>query len=295
MPDDLQIPIASAGPGGRAPLSASYRPRAAGHRASCGLPLRTALLAGGTAAGLLLAAVGGWALLHRHPAAVPVIEADTRPIRVKPENPGGMTVADADDPASPGEQRMAPAAEAPAPQALRAQMQPPPAQPDTAAPQAAFPPPQQAPQQSATLAPPPAGVSPLPDTPRPAARTPTATPAATPAARPPAPGGTAAQATTGGTAAQATTGGTAAQATTGGTAIQVAAVDSEAAAQTEWQRLQKRMPELLGDRHPLTVKAERDGKPIWRVRIPGFADTADATAFCAKLRARGGNCAIASF
>ena len=72
-------------------------------------------------------------------------------------------------------------------------------------------------------------------------------------------------------------------------------MESEAAAQAEWQRLQKRMPELLNDRRPTTLKAERDGHPIWRVRIAGFSDIADATGFCTKIRARGGNCAIAAF
>ena len=77
--------------------------------------------------------------------------------------------------------------------------------------------------------------------------------------------------------------------------VQVAAVDSEAAAQAEWQRLAKKMPDLLGDRRPVVQKAERDGRAIWRVRLAGFGDVADATGFCAKLHARGGSCAIASF
>ena len=276
MPDDLQIPVVTAPPG-RAPMSTTYRPRAAGYRGTRTIPLRTAAMAGAAGCGVLLAVIGGWGLLHRHPAAVPVIEADARPVRVKPENPGGMQVADADD-ASPGEQRMAPPAEAPAPQALRAQVQPaapaPAAAPPAAAPPVAALPvtalPASLPPQAALPPVTPSGVSPLPDTPKPTART-----APAPAARATPAAGTAAPA--------------------GGTAVQVAAVDTEAGAQAEWQRLQKRMPDVLADRHPLTQKAERDGKPIWRVRIAGFTDIADATGFCAKVRARGGNCAIASF
>lgn len=272
MPDDLQIPIVTAAPDGRAPISATYRPRAAGFRASRAVPVRTMAMAGAAGCGLLLAAVGGWALLHRHPAAVPVIEADSRPVRVKPENPGGMTLADPDEAATgPGEQRMAPAAEAPAPQALRAQMQPPPATPSSAPPAPALPTQQALALPPTTPATPP-NVSPLPDTPRPAA------PSAAAARPAPAPAAVSAR-----------------PAPAGNTTVQVAAVDSEAAAQSEWQRLQKRMPDLLNDRRPTTQKAERDGHPIWRVRIGGFADIADATGFCAKLRARGGNCAIASF
>ena len=56
--------------------------------------------------------------------------------------------------------------------------------------------------------------------------------------------------------------------------VQLAAVDSEEAAKAEWQRLAKRMPELLGERRPSFQRAERDGKAVWRVRTGGFADTA---------------------
>lgn len=258
MPDDLQIPVASE-TGGRAPVSATYRPRASGRRTTRASPLRTAVIGGAAACALLLGGVGTWSLLHRTPAQVPVIEADSRPIRIKPENPGGMQVADAEDATTgPGDQRMAPAPEAPAPQALRAQMQP-------AAPVSA-------PAPVPVPVPAPLAASPLPDTPKPAART--AARSTPPPVTPP---------------AQVAT------PTTPGTSVQIAAVDSEPAAQTEWQRLQKRLPDLLADRRPLLQKAERDGRTIWRVRVPGFTDVADATAFCTKVRARGANCAIASF
>ena len=77
--------------------------------------------------------------------------------------------------------------------------------------------------------------------------------------------------------------------------VQLAAMDNEQAAQTEWQRLVKRMPELLGDRRLVMQKAEKDGQPIWRVRTGGFPDIADATGFCQKVRAKGAACSIASF
>ena len=77
--------------------------------------------------------------------------------------------------------------------------------------------------------------------------------------------------------------------------VQLAALDTEAAAQAEWQRLGKRMPELLGERKAVVQKAERDGKPFYRVRTGGFIDIADATEFCTKVRAKGGACTLASF
>ena len=45
----------------------------------------------------LAAVVGGWALMGGADRPVPVFEADGRPLRVKPENPGGMQVAGLDE------------------------------------------------------------------------------------------------------------------------------------------------------------------------------------------------------
>lgn len=268
MSDDVRIPAHAPFGAGRA---SSYRARSAGPGRS-----RTVVIGAMALAGVVLAGVGGWAVMGRRPAAIPIIEADSRPLRVKPDNPGGMQVAGADElvmgDGAGGSDRMAPAPEAPAPQALRAQMQ-------QAAPQPAArnEPAATAPIPAATTpaATPPTSSSPLPDTLAravPMARTPAqaaspAIPAATPAATPARPG----------------------------VSVQLAAVDTQAAATAEWQRLTKRMPEILDGRRPTIQKAERDGHAIWRVRTGGFADMAEATGFCTRLRAKGGNCTIASF
>jgi len=240
--DDLHIPAAGRG---SAPVRSYYQPRRPGMDRGTKVLLSAAAGLGG----LLLAGVGGWALSGRHAAVVPVIEADSRPVRVKPENPGGLQVAGADEQVMGGHgsklQAMAPPAETPAAQALRAQTPP----------QAAAPPPAPAPLPTLPTAPPAAAVL-QPVIPAPAARQAPATVAA-------------------------------------GTLVQLAAVDSEGAAQTEWQRLAKRMPDLLGDRHPVVQRADRDGHAVWRVRTGGFTDIADATAFCARVRAKGGACSIA--
>ena len=117
MSDDLSIP------------SPTYRiPRH--HQGMDPATRRLAMIAGGLG-GVLLVVVGGWTLIGHRNAAVPVVQADSRPIRVKPENPGGMQVAGADaDILSGGTEmkdgKLGPAPEAPAPQALTAPPAPPP-------------------------------------------------------------------------------------------------------------------------------------------------------------------------
>lgn len=86
-----------------------------------------------------------------------------------------------------------------------------------------------------------------------------------------------------------------APAAAGATLVQLAAVETEQGAQAEWQRLAKRMPDVLGDRRLVLQRADRDGKAVWRVRTGGFVDMADATAFCARLRAKRASCTIAAF
>jgi SPOR domain len=218
---------------------------------------RLALIAGGLGAALL-AIIGGWSVMGHRSTAVPVIQADSRPIRVKPENPGGMQIAGSNDELSGGGDtnggKLAPPTEAPAPQALLA---PPPPSPSavTAAP------------ATAPVAPSvPAGVKPVAEKPAPAAdkrAVASAPDHAAPAAK--------------------------------GALVQLAAVTSEDAAHGEWQRLEKRMPDLFGHRQPAFSKIEHSGHTLWRVRTGGFSDAAQATAFCERVRAKGAGCSIADF
>ncbi|WP_236571796.1 SPOR domain-containing protein, partial [Rhodovarius lipocyclicus] len=69
--------------------------------------------------------------------------------------------------------------------------------------------------------------------------------------------------------------------------IQLAAVASEAAARTEWDRIKRRVPELASH-SPSFLKVEREGRaPIWRLRVQGVGD---ARALCGRLRERGVAC-----
>ena len=237
MSDDLSIP------------SPTYRiPR---HRQGMDPATRRLALIAGGLGGVLLAVVGGWTLIGHRNAAVPVVQADSRPIRVKPEIPGGMQVAGADSDILSGsteskDGRLAPAPEAPAPQALTA-------------------PPASAP---AVMAPVPAAV---PATAKPVAAKPA--PIQSAPAQDKRPVSSAANIAM----------------------VQLTAVNSEDAAKSEWQRLSKRLPDLLGQRKPAFSKTEHDGKAMWRVRTGGFADVAQATAFCEKVRAKGAGCSVADF
>ena len=224
---------------------------------------RMAMVAGGLAAVLALG-YGGYSLINRAPRTVPVIEADGRPVRVRPDNPGGMQVAGAEEQIMGGAGSgqadvMAPSPEVPQPQALRAQIQ--------AARQPAPPPPPPPPVQPVSLAAPPAApppaISAMPEQ------------RVAVVVKPPAPPRP--------------------QATVAGLQVQLAAMESQAAAMAEWQRLAKRMPDLLGARQPAVQRMDHDGKTFFRLRTGGFTDTAQATSFCTQVKAKGGGCSIASF
>ena len=228
---------------------------------------RLAIIAGGLGGALLLI-VGVWTASGHHGGAVPVIEADARPMRVKPENPGGLQVAGANDEilsgdAGPQADKLLPPPEVPAPQALKDQKPVPQTtkEQNPAVASAALPPVQ------------PVSLSPERPVPAPTAVVPDRKPTAA------APEHKQAAATPAGKSTQ----------------VQLAAFTNEQAALTEWQRLSKRMPDILNGRQPAVLKAERDGHAIWRLRTGGFSDTAQATAFCERVRAKGAGCSIASF
>jgi hypothetical protein len=364
--DELDIPLPAMAP--------SYRPSTRRREEMDPATRRLAIFAGviGTA---LLGLVAVWAFTGHHRGGVPVIEADSRPVKVKPANPGGLQVEGANDGIlsgeSDGKQTVAPGPEAPAPQALKAQEQataaPPPAgqvapaAPEPAQPAEARPLPSLRPHIAARTATVPPG-SPATDgnasirlipgakppgsvatvAPRPGVRPPirltsqlgqpalvaqaTTTPSAgeqpsptqtAPASAPvqseplqpaapapaapmqaapaPAPAATVAPPAAAPAAAPPATAHAAPAGHVKRVLVQFAAVDSGEAALREWQRLEKKYPDLFGGHTPNITKTEHDGKTFWRVRTGGFADLTQATLFCQKFKSRGGTCTVAAF
>jgi cell division septation protein DedD len=213
---------------------------------------------------LVLVALGGlgvWAWGSMGAGGVPVVEADPRPFKVRPDDPGGMRVPNQTEMVleRPSNRPQPPEAgrstarmpEAPNLDGLRAATTPPP----PAIPLRALVP---VPAAEAPPAPAPEPVpAPMIATPRPA---PTPAPA-------PAPVG-------------------------GRVQVQLGAMSTEEAARGEWVRLQGRVPDLQG-RSPQILRFERPGQPpLFRLRTGGFADQDAARQLCETVRARGGNCML---
>ena len=219
--------------------------------------------------GLLALAVGGAWLMRPAHHGVPVVEADAGPVRVKPENPGGMTVTGADfaGPSAAGP-HLAPAAEQPELSELHHQVR---TMKRELARQAAENAQALKLAEAAVARPRITSVAPVQHASA-AAFEPTQEPDLPRFAEAPQ-----------------------LAATSSGTDVQFAAFTDAAAARTEWESLVKKTPELLGGRRPEITRTDAGGRIMWRLRTGGFASVADAAGFCAKMRARGADCSIAAF
>ncbi len=260
-------------------------------------------------------------------SVAPILRADSSPTKIRPEQPGGMEVPHQDklvydrlNPATnapPGEvERLLPPPEAPM-ERPRAEImdpadempmaeegegavaamqgdpaeqpayQPPAPQPvPSYAPPVAAPPPAQAPmpvQQQPAKTPVPVSQPPqqlLPQQTAPAKPL-TAPPAATPA---PKPATTTPPATTAAAPTKPAAGAAAVR-------VQVAAVDAEAKAAAEWQRLQRKFVGELGGLPMRTVRVELPKGTFYRIQ-GGPVDEARAKQICAAMAAQGAGCSI---
>jgi cell division septation protein DedD len=214
-----------------------------------------------------------------HQLSVPVIHAEDKPIKVKPQDRGGMDVPNQDkliyDRMAAKKDEQEPERLLPPPETAQA---PPPPEARSEPPAAPAPAPSPAP--SGKAAPPPALSAPLP--PPVAAPTPAPAPKAQqPAAKPPS---SSAKAAEDRPSAKAAAG--------GGWVVQLGAVHSEAEAKSEWNRLKGLHPELAG-LSPEIVQVDLPGKGLfWRVR-GGPLEEAQARVLCSSLSKQGQGCLVA--
>ena len=81
----------------------------------------------------------------------------------------------------------------------------------------------------------------------------------------------------------------------GGTWVQLAAFESQQAAEQDWGKMAEKMPKMFNGHTPQVVPGHIAGRTVYRLRTGGFANLAAATAFCGEVRAKGGDCSIAAF
>jgi cell division septation protein DedD len=243
------------------------------------------------AAGLVVrGAAGAWAgyRLGGHGGAggaVPVIHADPRPTKVKPDQPGGMVVPDQDKYVLNREklvdskvEQLLPPPEAPLPRPV-APPEPPaaaPVEPLTGAPAVESLPPAAAPTAVAPAVPPPAAVAPKPAEPPKAAGSPK--PAEPPKAK----------------AASAPATAPHPPAAPGGSyRLQIGALRSPEAAKAEWTRLQHQNHDLLGGLGYSAVRADLGEKGVfYRIQAGPIADLGAAERTCKELRQRHLGCML---
>ena len=203
---------------------------------------------------------GGEAANHH----VPLIRADERPTKVKPERPGGMEIPDRDkliyNPTRTVVEHLLPPPEKPMPR--------PALSPTT---QAQAPPPAAAPPPTASTVPMNSGA---------------ATEATQPQQQAAAPAGTAPQAPPGPSKS--------ATARAGGIRLQLGSVRSEDAARQEWERIKRRNTDLLGNLSVTAIRADLGDKGVYyRIQTGPVADPAAAERICSELKQRNIGCIIA--
>jgi hypothetical protein len=222
---------------------------------------------------------------------VPLVRADPGPVKIRPENPGGMQVPDQDKlvydrmrgkEKPPQVESLLPKPESPLPPPTETPAPPPPAPPPTAT--AAPPPP--APPPTATPAPvEKAAAAPLPLTPPAPPKTAPAeaSTAEVLAAKPPRPA-----------RPPPVPKAVPAPDTGAGLRVQLAAVRSPEQARGEWERLRRKNGDLLGKLRLFITKADLGpGKGIYfRLRAGPLASEAKAKALCASLAERKVGCLV---
>jgi len=74
--------------------------------------------------------------------------------------------------------------------------------------------------------------------------------------------------------------------------VQAASMDSQSAAESQWQRLKKKHGSLIKDLNADFVKASVKGKTYHRVYVGNFAHKSEAQSTCDKIKKAGSNCFV---
>jgi cell division septation protein DedD len=239
--------------------------------------LRRRLMLAAIAIGVAMASAGGlwWAqklmTAGLPPGEAPLLRADGRPFKMRPQDRGGMAVPNVDrliyepDAAKNTVEHLLPPPEEPLPpSALPGRTPGPP--PGAGAAQAASPPPEPPPAaapQKVDAAPPPAPAPSQAAAPRP----PAATPAPEPhAGAPPKPAGS--------------------------VRLQLGAVRSESGARTEWERLRQRHADLLGSLGLAVTRFDDPSRGTFFRLQAGPVDAAAAERICGELKRRRVGCLV---
>jgi Flp pilus assembly protein TadD len=77
--------------------------------------------------------------------------------------------------------------------------------------------------------------------------------------------------------------------------VQLGALNSQPAAQQQWDRISGAMPALFGSKQPDIVAATVNGHVYYRLRTGSFDSKADAAKFCGEVSAAGNACTLANF
>ena len=224
------------------------------------------------AGGLYFAYVQG----TRHPAViakgdgVPLLRADERPTKIKPDQPGGMTIPDQN--VSLYNEK---AGGAPVEKLLPAPEQP-------------LPRPVAPPKEAAAPAP---ALSPAPGAPAAALAPPEPQPTAKTAAKAPPPAAKAAAPAKPASPIQAAS---APAAKAGPVQIRLGSLRSSEAAREEWAKLKRENADLLGKLSAVAVRTDLADKGIYyRIQAGSFDDPAAAERLCGELKRRNLGCILA--
>jgi cell division septation protein DedD len=230
----------------------------------------------------IMAAAGG---------EVPLIRADPRPIKVKPDEPGGMRIPDQNvslyDERSerPALERLLPPPEQPMPRPVpEAAPEPPPAPPEAASPPPAIVMPASPPLEGAAPAAQPASPPPPPAKPPVTAA---AEPKPAASAKPP----SSAQPSSPQSSVMAAQ---AAPAQISPIQVRLGSVRSPDAAREEWARLKRTHSDLLGSLSGFAVRTDLGERGIYyRIQAGPLPDRAAAERLCSEMKQRNSGCLLA--